>query len=139
MEERKFLYNLCWEALKIDDSIKFAAVVNHNGKLIVGKSRERMFQTNDSMVNSFFKSKPNQLCRFFFNPSNNFNSIVNKKNILLNSNLVKRSVFQLITIHKYGYIAFATLTEDHDKSLCIYIKTHNSLHKTLIKLNTLFE
>ncbi|MBA3749504.1 MAG: hypothetical protein H0X03_01140 [Nitrosopumilus sp.] len=139
MEERKFLYNLCSEALRIDDSIKFAAVVNHNGKLIVGKSREQMFQENDIMVNSFFKSRPNQLFSIFSNHSDNFNSIVNKKNILLNSNLVKRSVFQLININKYRYIAFATLTEDQDKSLCIYIRTHNSVYKTLIKLNTLFE
>lgn len=41
MEERQFLHKLCVIALQVDDSIEFAGIVDSNGKLLVGRSRDK--------------------------------------------------------------------------------------------------
>ncbi len=40
VEERTFLNNICSKTLRIDKSIIFTSVINRNGKLIVGKSKQ---------------------------------------------------------------------------------------------------
>ena len=41
MEERQFLHKLCAIALQVDISIEFAGILDSNGKLLVGKSRNK--------------------------------------------------------------------------------------------------
>jgi hypothetical protein len=41
MEERQFLHKLCAIALQVDISIEFAGILDLNGKLLVGKSRNK--------------------------------------------------------------------------------------------------
>ncbi len=139
MEERKFLYSLCDNALELDKSIKFAAVIDLEGKLIVGTTRRCIIQKNEFIDNNFFKSILNNSCLYFSNDNFYLNSSINKKNTFLHSNLFNKSDFQLIYINKNIFIAFSPLNEEQDKYLCIYFESSNSLHKTLLKLNTLFE
>ncbi len=42
MEERDFLYEMCLAALCMSREVKFAAVIDNNGKLIVGKYRKKI-------------------------------------------------------------------------------------------------
>ena len=48
MEERQFLHRLCTTALHVDTSIEFAGVIDSNGKLLVGKSRNIRHNPNFS-------------------------------------------------------------------------------------------
>jgi hypothetical protein len=65
VEERKFLYTLCSNALGMDESIVFTGVVNDCGKLIVGVPRLFVDQKNGPEGDSLFKSPPDSLCIFF--------------------------------------------------------------------------
>ncbi len=139
MDEREFLNSLCAKALEIEDSIKFAAVINHEGKLIVGASMRFIIQQQDEVTdNYFFKSNHNSFYPISLNDNYSSNSFINKENNLY-SNLHDRSDFQLINIDKNTFIALTPLTEEQDKYLCIYFETNNSWYKTLLKLNTIFE
>ncbi|MER5174929.1 MAG: hypothetical protein ABJB76_03490 [Candidatus Nitrosocosmicus sp.] len=139
MNEREFLYSLCARALEVDKSIKFAAVVDLDGKLIVGTFRQCFIQKNEIIDNNFFKSRLNHPNHFESNDNFNLNSFINNNNTFLHSNLFSTSDFQLFYINKNIFIAFAPLTEEQDKYLCIYFDSSTSLHKTLLKLNTIFE
>ena len=138
MNEREFLYSLCDKALDVDGSIKFAAIMNLEGRLIVGTSRQCTIQRNIILDNNFFKSILNNAYGIFSNDVDKLNSLINKKNCL-HSNLFDKSDFQLINIFKNIFIAFAPITEEQDKYLCIYFESSISLHKTFLKLNTIFE
>ena len=139
MDEREFLNSLCAKALEIEDSIKFAAVINHEGKLIVGASMRFIIQQQDEVTdNYFFKSNHNSFYPISLNDDYSSNSFINKENNLY-SNLHDRLDFQLINIDKNTFIALTPLTEEQDKYLCIYFETNNSWYKTLLKLNTIFE
>ena len=41
MEERQFLHKLCAIALQVDTYIEYAGIVDSNGKLLVGRSRNK--------------------------------------------------------------------------------------------------
>jgi hypothetical protein len=139
VDEREFLNSLCAKALEIDDSIKFVAVINHEGKLIVGASMRFFIQQQDEVTdNYFFKSNRNSFYPISLNDNYSSNSFINKENNLY-SNLHDRSDFQLININKNTFIVLTLLTEEQDKYLCIYFETNNSWYKTLLKLNTIFE
>jgi hypothetical protein len=139
VDEREFLNSLCAKALEIEDSIKFAAVINHEGKLIVGASMRFIIQQQDEVTdNYFFKTNHNSFYPISLNDNYSSNSSINKENNLY-SNLHDRSDFQLINIDKNTFIALTPLTEEQDKYLCIYFETNNSWYKTLLKLNTIFE
>ena|SRR6476469_3226295 len=139
VDEREFLNSLCAKALEIEDSIKFAAVINHEGKLIVGASMRFIIQQQDEVTdNYFFKLNHNSFYPISLNDNYSSNSFINKENDLY-SNLHDRSDFQLINIDKNTFIALTPLTEEQDKYLCIYFETNNSWYKTLLKLNTIFE
>jgi hypothetical protein len=139
VDEREFLNGLCAKALEIEDSIKFAAVINHEGKLIVGASMRFIIQQQDEVTdNYFFKSNHNSFYPISLTDNYSSNSSINKENNLY-SNLHDRSDFQLINIDKNTFIALTPLTEEQDKYLCIYFETNNSWYKTLLKLNTIFE
>ena len=130
---------MCAKALEIEDSIKFAAVINHEGKLIVGASMRFIIQQQDEVTdNYFFKSNHNSFYPISLNDNYSSNSFINKENNLY-SNLHDRLDFQLINIDKNTFIALTPLTEEQDKYLCIYFETNNSWYKTLLKLNTIFE
>jgi hypothetical protein len=138
VNEREFLYSLCDEALKADKSIRFAAVVNLEGKLIVGTSRQCIIQQDEILDGDFLKSILNNTYCIFSDDIYNINSLINKKNIH-HSNLFDESDFQLINISKNKFIAFTPITERQDKYLCLYFKSSVSLHKTLLNFNTIFE
>jgi hypothetical protein len=139
VEERKFLYGLCSKALGIDSSILFTGVVNDYGKLIVGLPRLFGIQKDEIVDDSIFKTSQNSLYYNFSNDNDGLYSIENMKNITVHFDIKNRSEFQLINVTKNKYIAFASLTEIHDKYLCIYFKANKSVSNTIIKLNTIFE
>jgi hypothetical protein len=139
VEERKFLYSLCSNALGMDESIMFTGVVNDYGKLILGLPRLFAYQKNGILGDVFFTSTPDSLYRILSHNNDGLYSIKNMKNLITHSNIGNRSDFQLINVAKDKYIAFTSLTEIHNKYLCIYFEAKESLNDIMLKLNTVFE
>ncbi len=139
MNTRSFLYDLCISALEIDNSIKFVGVVNIDGKLITGKSKQQIDRQNEEFDIKFFKSCLKSSSTRGSNNNTNLNSSVDNKNTIFYSKLFEKSDFQLICVSNNTYIAFTSLTEELDKYLCIYFKVHDSINEIIYKLITLFD
>ncbi len=139
VEERTFLDSICSKTLRIDKSIKFTSVINRNGKLIVGKSKQCIIKKYINRDYNFFRSKQSRSSEILSNDNNIFYSMINEKNILIHSNSIIKSDFQLINVDNNTYIAFVSLNENQDKYLCIYFESYPPLYDVLLKLNTIFD
>lgn len=139
VEERTFLDSICSKTLRIDKSIKFTSVINRNGKLIVGKSKQCIIIKYINRDCNLFKSKQSRSSNILSNDNSIFYSIINEKNVLIHSNSIMNSDFHLINIDNNRYIAFVSLNENQDKYLCIYFESYPPLYDILSKLNTMFE
>ena len=140
VEERTFLYSVCSKALRLDKSIKFASVINRDGKLIVGKSKQCTIKKNINRDYIFFRSKQNSLSNILsYDNNNRIYSIINMKNILIHSNSKIKSNFQLINVDNNAYIALVSLNENLDKYLCMYFESYPPLYDVLLKLNTIID
>ncbi len=124
VEERTFLDSICSKTLRIDKSIKFTSVINRNGKLIVGKSKQCIIKKCINRDYDFFKSKQRKSSNILSNDNSSFYSIINEKNVLIHSNSIMKSDFQLINVDDNRYIAFVSLNENQDKYLCIYFESY---------------
>jgi len=138
VNERDFLYSLCNRALDIDKSIKFAAIMDYEGKLIAGLTNQYALRRNRIPYTNFFKSILNSAYFVYSNDKNKLNSLINKKKYLLNISPDEFD-FQVVNIDNKFSIAFVPITENQEKYLCIYVESTNSLHDTYLKLNTIFE
>jgi len=140
VEERTFFSSVCSKTLRLDKSIKFTSVINRDGKLIVGKSRQCIIKKNINRDYNFFRSKQNSLSNIFSDDNNNsIYSIINMKNILIHSSSIIKSDFQLINVDNNIYIALVSLNENLDKYLCIYFESYPPLYDVLLKLNTVID
>ena len=140
MEERQFLHRLCTTALHVDVSIEFAGIIDSNGKLLVGKSRNirhnphfskrkitcSSFRNSNHYGNPLFKDKTLS--------SNNIKSIVS-----LQSNLIDDDAeFRLINLYEDVFLAYIPINELNDRFLYIYFRTDEYLEDVLLKLDTTF-
>ena len=141
MEERQFLHRLCTTALHVDVSIEFAGIIDSNGKLLVGKSRNirhnphfskrkitcSSFRNSNHYGNPLFKDKTLS--------SNNIKSIVS-----LQSNLIddEDAEFRLINLYEDVFLAYIPINELNDRFLYIYFRTDEYLEDVLLKLDTTF-
>ena len=139
MNTRNFLYELCVSALEIDNSIKFVGVVNIDGKLITGKSKQHIERQNEKFNIKFFKYCLKSFSNKESNNNTNLNSSMDNRNTIFYSKLFEKSDFQLICISDNTYIAFTSLTEELDKYLCIYFNVHGSINEIISKLDTVFD
>ena len=136
MEERQFLHRLCTTALNVDASIEFAGIIDSNGKLLVGKSRNirhsphfskrkitcSSFRNSNHYGNPLFKDKTLS--------SNNIKSIVS-----LQSNLIddEDAEFRLINLYEDVFLAYIPINELNDRFLYIYFRTDEYLEDVLLK------
>lgn len=141
MEERQFLHKLCVNALQVDNSIEFAGVVDSNGKLLVGESRDMFFK------NYYYKKRrKNNPCLRYSNPYgkavfkdkavsvNNIKSIVSLQTNLFDD----QTLFNLINLNDDVYLAYIPINELNDKFLYIYFSTGEYLEDVLIRLDSTF-
>jgi len=140
MEERQFLHRLCTTALHVDASIEFAGVIDSNGKLLVGKSRNIRHNPNFSKKKITCPSFRNS--RHYGNPLfrdktlslNNIKSIVS-----LQSNLIDDDAeFRLINLCEDVFLAYIPINQLYDRFLYIYFRTDEYLEDVLLKLDTTF-
>jgi len=139
LNTRSFLYDLCIRALEIDISIKFVGVVNIDGKLIVGKSKQQLDKQYEGLDIHFFKYCLNPSFNKMSTNTINLNSSMDNKNTVFHSKLFETSDFNLICVTDNTYIAFTSLTQELDEYLCIYFKVHGSLNEILSTINTIFD
>jgi hypothetical protein len=140
MEERQFLHRLCTIALHVDVSIEFAGIIDSNGKLLVGKSRNirhnAHFSKRKITCSSFRNSHHygNPLFRDKTLSSNNIKSIVS-----IQSNLIDDDTeFRLINLYEDIFLAYIPINELNDRFLYIYFRTDEYLEDVLLKLDTTF-
>src|SRR5689334_9855041 len=117
MEERQFLHKLCAIALQVDVSIEFAGIMDSNGKLLVGRSRNK-FSYHD-----IYKKRKNR-CRqrntemygaaIFKEQNISINNI--KSIVSLQSSLVDDQVlFRLINLNDDLFLAYIPINELKNK------------------------
>ena len=140
MEERQFLHRLCTTALHVDVSIQFAGIIDSNGKLLIGKSRNIRHNPHFSkrkITRSSFKNSNhygNPLFKDKTLSSNNIKSIVS-----LQSNLIDDDAeFRLINLYEDVFLAYIPINELNDRFLYIYFRTDEYLEDVLLKLDTTF-
>lgn len=140
MDIRNFLYSLCQKALEIDNSIKFVGVVNTDGKLIVGANERHIDMGNRILDIDFFKNiLRSKSCNILINDTHDCNLSINNNNSVFHSKISEMSDFQFVCVGKNTFIAFASLTEEHDKFLCIYFRLYGPIKDIALKLDTIFE
>ena len=139
MEERQFLHNLCTSALQVDVSIEFVGIIDSNGKLLVGKSR------NIPCNLSFLKRKttsPFRNSSYYGNPlfKNKSLSTSNIKSIIsLQPSLIdNHALFRLLNLCDDVFLAYIPINELNDRFLYIYFRTDEYLEDVLLKLDTTF-
>ena len=140
MEVRQFLHRLCTTALHVDASIEFAGIIDSDGKLLVGKSRnirhnpyfsKRKF-TFSSLKNSHHYGNP-----LFNNKTLSSNHI--KSIVSLQSNLIDDGTeFKLINLCENIFLAYIPINELYNRFLYIYFRTDEYLDDILLKLDTTF-
>ena len=140
MEERQFLHNLCNIALQVDRSIDFAGIVDLNGKLLVGRSRDMFCH------NKYFGKRKNNAsfkCTDLYGKpvfKGNTISAYNIRSIVsLQSNLFEdQTLFKLINLNDDVFLAYIPINESNDKFLYIYFSTGDYLEDILIQLDSIF-
>ena len=141
MEERQFLHRLCTTALRVDASIEFAGIIDCNGKLLVGKSRNirhnhhfsKRKVTCSSFKNSHHYGRP--LFKDKTLSSNNIKSIVSLQSNFIDDNDAE---FKLINLCEDVFLAYIPINEPYDRFLYIYFRTDEYLDDVLLKLDTTF-
>jgi len=142
MEERQFLHRLCTTALRVDASIEFAGIIDCNGKLLVGKSRNMRHNhhfskrkiTCSSIKISHHYGHP--LFRDKTLSSNNIKSIVSIQSSLIDD--FDDTEFKLINLGEDVFLAYIPINELYDRFLYIYFRTDEYLDDVLLKLDTTF-
>jgi len=142
MEERQFLHRLCTTALRVDASIEFAGIIDRNGKLLVGKSRNMRHNhhfskrkiTCSSLKISHHYGHP--LFRDKTLSSNNIKSIVSIQSSLIDD--FDDTEFKLINLGEDVFLAYIPINELYDRFLYIYFRTDEYLDDVLLKLDTTF-
>jgi hypothetical protein len=121
MEERNFLHEICLTVLCVSKDVKFAGVVDNNGKLLVGEYRKnvptplvRSDSINIQKSNSFFLS--------YLAPAikgRNFDSEPGKVHFKLTEfNNVK--------------LATTSLTNRNDRYLCVYLESLSTSYQEIM-------
>lgn len=140
MEERQFLHKLCAIALQVDISIEFAGIMDSNGKLLVGKSRNK-FSYHDiykKRKNKYLQRNAETYGKVIFKEQNI--SVNNIKSIVsLQSSLVDDQVlFRLINLNDDMFVAYMPINELKNKFLYIYFKTGEYIEDVLVRLDSAF-
>jgi hypothetical protein len=138
MEERDFLYEMCLAALCISRDVKFAAVIDNNGKLIVGRYRKKIqnkpARLSDDITSTAAYCQYNT--NYLFYTKYLIPSIRNINDGKQSSGYDAETVnFRLAEVHGSLKIAITPLTENSDRYLCIYLESSSPNQELIAKLS----
>lgn len=121
MEERDFLHEICLTVLCVSKDVKFAGVVDSNGKLLMGEYRKNIqgpLVKSDSIniqkSNSFFLS--------YLAPA------IKGRNF----NLEQGKVHFKLTEFDNVKLATTSLTNRNDRYLCVYLESLSTSYQEII-------
>jgi hypothetical protein len=128
MEERDFFCEICLTALYTSKDVRFSAVVDDTGKLIVAENKKGFQKT----------TKPNSMtddCQtsYLFYLDYLLPAIRERRFYL--EDCVEKIYFELKEINNDVKIAVTPLTQSKDKYLCVYIESSASYQEIIMKLN----
>jgi len=129
MEERDFFCEICLTALYTSKDVRFSAVVDDTGKLIVAENKKGFQKT----------TKPNSMtddCQtsYLFYLDYLLPAIRERRFYL--EDRVEKIYFELKEINNDVKIAVTPLTQSKDKYLCVYIESSASYQEIIMKLNS---
>jgi|SRR5215831_14664754 len=138
MEERDFLYEMCLAALCMSKDVKFAAVIDNNGKLIVGRYKKKIqnkpARLSDDITTTAAYCQYNTYYLFYTKyliPSiKNINDGNRSKR-----NNAETVHFGLAEVHGSLKIAITPLTANNDRYLCIYLESSAPNQELIAKLS----
>ena len=121
MEERDFLHEICLTVLCVSKDVKFAGVVDGNGKLLVGEYRKNI-QSPLLKSNSINIQKNNSFFLSYLAPAikgRNFDSEPGKVHF-------KLAEFDNVKL------AITSLTNKNDRYLCVYLESLSISYQEII-------
>ena len=142
MEEWNFLDETCLTALYASKDVSFAAVVDINGKLIVGKYRKRDRRTTLSILSGICSISPATTvasrCYIFY--SDYLVKAIRRsyfENKSLTEDEKEETNFDMIDIDNNLKLAITPLTKSKDKYLCVYFESRviSSTQQIILKIN----
>ena len=145
MEEYDFLAEMCFVALDISKEVKFAAVIDSNGKMITGKQSKNNYYyyyinngldktrllhlssvTQDNVQNSLSISfcHYNTNCLLYKNYLTTILEKIENEMQQPDKNTEQKSAhpIEIVRIHGLLKIAVTPLTANNDRYLCIYLE-----------------
>ena len=136
LEELDFLHELCLAALFSNRFVKFAAVLDNHGKLMVAEYRKIQ-----SYWRTDFKSDNNYRhdASYLFH-SDYVVPAIKKRRVYWPESIEEQQQenhFEIIKIDDNVMLAVALLTEGRDKYLCIYLESSAPYQEILSKLNAI--
>src|SRR6266516_401439 len=161
LEEYDFLTEMCLIALHMSKEVKFAAVIDNNGKLIAGKYRKE-YHTNNKRTKSRLLLSASEKGDDHNNNNNNNNDVSSaitfchyNRNYLFYANYLTAAVkkiktgikysdyrekeesvhhVELAEIHSILKIAITPLTASNDRYLCIYLESSSPNQEIIAKI-----
>jgi hypothetical protein len=121
MEEHDFLHEICLIVLCVSKDVKYAGVVDSNGKLLVGEFRKNV-QSPLVKSNSIDIQKSNSFFLSYLAPAikgRNFDSEPGKVHF-------KLTEFDNVKL------AITSLTNRNDRYLCVYLKSLSTSYQEII-------
>ena len=144
LEEREFLDETCLTALYASKDVSFAAVVDINGKLIIGKSRNRNRKAKLSILSnthsiSLVAAVTSRCYTVYFD---NLVKAIQRcyfKNKRLRGDEKEEPNFEMIDMDNNLKLAITPLTKAKDKYLCIYFESRisSSIQPIILRINNI--
>ena len=137
MEELDFLHEVCLTALFSNRVVKFAAVLDNNGKLLVGEYRKGSWQADFISDNNYHHDPSYLFYLDYLVPA------IKKRRLCCAGYTEKQQRqqqeihFEITELDHNVRLAMAPLTERNDKYLCIYLESSAPSQEILSKLNAI--
>jgi hypothetical protein len=144
LEEWEFLDETCLTALYASKDVSFAAVVDINGKLIIGKSRNRNRKAKLSILSNTHSislvAAVTSRCHTVY-----FDYLVKAiqrcyfKNKRLRGDEKEEPTFEMVDMDNNLKLAITPLTKAKDKYLCIYFESRisSSIQPIILRINNI--
>jgi hypothetical protein len=132
LEELDFLREACLTALFSNRLVKFAAVLDNNGKLIIAEYRKGIHWRTDFVSDN---DSDRHSCLFHFDYL--VPAIEKIRSFSLDSSKEQQQQeihFEIVEINDDVRLAIAQLNERRDKYLCVYIESSASGQEIISKL-----
>jgi hypothetical protein len=121
MEEHDFLHEICLIVLCVSKDVKYAGVVDSNGKLLVGEFRKNV-QSPLVKSNSIDIQKSNSFFLSYLAPA------IKGRNFDLESGKVHFKLTEFDNVK----LATTSLTNRNDRYLCVYLESSSTSYQEII-------